>query len=111
MREQIEVLKDQSDAHPDAMDQRVFLRGRQRCRRRAVHLDIADLDAAFVEMLQPVQAAEHRGLAAAGGPENGRQLRFGDAERGLVQDRRRAVALDDVGDFNHGATISTHLSL
>ena len=111
MRKQVEVLEDQADPQPDAVDEIVFLGRRQRRRRRAAHFDVADPDRALVEPLEPVQAAEHRGLAAAGRPEDGRELGLGDAEGGAVQHGRRAVALDDVGDFDHGATISTHLSL
>ena len=50
MRKEIEILKDQTDAHPDAIDEIVSRLGRrQRLRRRAVHLDVADPDEAFVE--------------------------------------------------------------
>ena len=44
MREEIEILKDDADAHPDAVDEIVLLRGRQLPRRRPVQLDVADPD-------------------------------------------------------------------
>ncbi len=46
---------------------------------------VANPDLPFVEPFQPVQTAEHRGLAAARRAENGRELRLGDAERGAIQ--------------------------
>ena len=101
MRKQVEALKDDADAGADLPHQLASSAALSGASRGAAHLDAPERDGAFLESLQPVQAAEHRRLAAAGRPEDGRELRLGDGERRAVQDRRRTVALDDVGDRDH----------
>ena len=101
MREEVEVLEDQADPHSDAVNELVLLGGRQPSRRGPADFHIADSNVPLVEAFEPVQAPQHRGLAAARRPENRGELALGDAERGAIQHRRRAVALDDVGDVDH----------
>src|SRR5688572_32907827 len=90
---------------PDAPDQFVFFARREPRGCTPVHLQIPYADVPFIERFEPVQAPEHGGLAAARRSENGGELPFGDAEAGPVQHAGRAVALDDIADFDHGRAL------
>ena len=54
---------------------------------------IADADFAGVVRDQPVNAAQHRGLAAAGRPDHRDDLAFADVEVDVAEHFERAVAL------------------
>ena len=59
-------------------------------------------DAPGLDALEPGQAAQQRGLAAAGGAENGEQLAGGELEVDAGQHGRGAVGGTEVGDGHGG---------
>ena len=113
MREEVEVLEDQADPRSYAVNECVLLGGRQPYRRGPADVHIPDSNVSLVEAFEPVQAPQHRRLAAARRPENRGELALGDTERGAIQHWRRAIAFDDVGDVDHegSSTGSTRIAL
>jgi hypothetical protein len=101
VRKQVEVLEDNPDACADTVHERVLV-GRRQCPAwRAEHLDVVDRDRPGVERLEPVQAPQHRRLAAARRAEDRGELRLGDRKRGAIEDRVGSIPFDDVRDLDH----------
>ena len=75
VRKQIEVLEDQADPQPHAVDEIVFLRSATARPPTSRVITTSPIRiCSLVEPLEPIQAAEHRRLAAARRAENGREL-------------------------------------
>ena len=99
MREQIEQL----EHHPGLGADRgqLALAAAGPCRTLAVaiaDLDAIDPDAALVVLLEQVDAAQQRGLAAAGWPDDGDHLAAMDVELDPLQHAVVAERLADVAD-------------
>ena len=71
----------------------------------AVHDAIADQDLAFADFLESGDHAQQRGLAAAGGPDQDRELAVGDLDVDAVDHGRSAEALGNAAnrDLRHKA--------
>ena len=82
-----------------AMDRAAGRAGRRR--RRTAGRRSSTLPA--LERLQPVQAAQERALAAAGGADDRGHLAPRDGEAHAAQDLERAVPLDQVVDLDHAS--------
>ena len=90
VREERKVLKHHVDGSP--------------IRRKVGHVAPVERDAARIGKLEPAHHAERRGLAAAGGPEDGEKLAFLDGERHIVHGAHTAAErLADVLDFKMAA--------
>ena len=72
-------------------------------RRHADDVPAVEQDAAAVRRLEAGQHAQQRGLAAAGGPEQGEELVLADVERDAVDRREPAEALGDPVDRRAGS--------
>ena len=95
--------------HGEVGEQRPLLRDHRHLPavRRHVHAGQGDdvagqADAPGLDALEPGQAAQQRGLAAAGGAENGEQLAGGELEVDAGQHGRGAVGGTEVGDGHGG---------
>ena len=66
----------------------------------SVDASVADPDLAGVVRQQTVDAAQQRGLAAAGGPDDGDDLALADIEVDVAEHFERAVALGQAFDAN-----------
>ena len=100
MREQVPGLEHEADAAADR--QQCAVAGAVRGSRGAGrHLVAVDADRAGVGALEPVHAAEERGLAAARGSGERDDLTGADLERDAVEHDVRAKALAQAGDLDH----------
>ena len=106
VRKEVEVLKDQSDAQPHAVDQIVLRPHRQLRLRRATDVDVADPDVPFVKLLEPIETPEHRRLATARRSENRGELPLLDAECGSIQYGFPPIALDNLHNLDHAVCSS-----
>ena len=57
---------------------------------------------AFAERFQPVDTAKERTLPAAGRADQGGHFPLANFERHAVEDAKRAVGFDEVGNADHG---------
>src|SRR6266568_6368644 len=85
MREQVELLEDDSDPLPDAVDLDTLARD----------LLALEEDPAGVDRLEQVDAAQQRALAAAAGADHDKHFARIDAEIDPVEDDVVAEALPD----------------
>ena len=94
LREKVEGLKHQPERQSAAAFCRADAAVKQRFARHA--------DAPGIRLLQRVQAAQQRRLAAAGRAEDGQRLALLQRERDVLQDGRPAEALFQMLDFQNG---------
>ena len=66
----------------------------------ALEDEAIDCDSALVELFQPVEASQQRGLAATRRADQHRQLRGFDVESDAVQNRLTLEALPQIADLN-----------
>jgi hypothetical protein len=101
VREEMELLEDHAHARADGA---VRLR-LERLRHARLERGAVDLHAAAVEVLEAVQAAQERALAAAGRTDDHGDIALRHVERDAAQHLVHAVALGELVHADHAESL------